>query len=80
MRGGLGSAVLDGEFSEALGSLVPQRPVSVEAGVSEKILANLLTAEADLIAEYRRRNPVHLSERPSGRRSVIRIKRLGGSP
>jgi DNA sulfur modification protein DndB len=58
MRGGAEYDVFDGSLSQVLA--MPQRPVSMETGVTEKIRANLLTAEADLIAEYRRRNDPYI--------------------
>src|SRR5947208_712242 len=36
------------------------RPVRIEEGASEKIVSNLLTAEGDIAAEYRRRNDPYI--------------------
>lgn len=73
MRGGSGPAVLDGEILEVLSSNLPQRPVSVEPGVSDKIVGNLLNAEADLMAEYRRRNDpcVYKSVHPADEEELV---------
>lgn len=73
MRGAPAQPPMAEEISEILGTVIPPRPVSIEAGVPEKILGNLLTAEADLITEYRRRNDsfIYQSVHPADEDSFV---------
>jgi hypothetical protein len=50
------------EASERIAIESQGRPVRIEDGAREKVIANLLTAEGDIAAEYRRRNDPYTYE------------------